>query len=50
MMTREEQAAPLAWLRRPKVVWSTVAEQLEEHGGVQEAAAGASSVQGAVRR
>lgn len=47
-MTREEQAALLAWLRRPKVVWSTVTEQLEEHGSVQAAAAGASPAQGAL--
>jgi len=45
-MTREEQAAVLAWLRRPKVVWSTVTEQLEEHGSVQEAARGAAAAQG----
>jgi DNA processing protein len=48
MMTREEQAALLAWLRRPKVVWSTVTEQLEECGSVQAAAAGASPAQGAL--
>src|SRR6266700_845517 len=48
MMTCEEQAALLAWLRRPKVVWSTVTEQLEECGSVQAAAAGASPVQGAL--
>jgi predicted Rossmann fold nucleotide-binding protein DprA/Smf involved in DNA uptake len=48
MMTREEQAALLAWLRRPKVVWSTVTEQLEECGSVQAAAAGASPAQDAL--
>jgi DNA processing protein len=37
-MTREEQAALLAWLRRPRVVWSTVTEQLEAYGSVQAAA------------
>jgi DNA processing protein len=47
-MTREEQAALLAWLRRPKVVWSTVTEQLEECGSVQVAVAGASPAQGAL--
>ena len=45
-MTREEQAALVAWLRRPKVVWSTVTEQLEEHGSVRTAAAGALPAQG----
>ena len=45
-MTSEEQAALLAWLRRPKVVWSTVTEQLEQTGGVQEAAAGTQPAQG----
>jgi hypothetical protein len=48
MMTLEEQAALLAWLRRPKVVWSTVTEQLEESGSVRAAAAGASPAQGAL--
>ena len=38
-MTREEQAALIAWLRRPRVVWSAVTEQLEEHGSVRAAAA-----------
>ena len=47
-MTREEQAALLAWLRRPKVVWSAVTEQLEEYGNVQAAAAGESPAQGAL--
>jgi DNA processing protein len=45
-MTREEQAALVAWLRRPKVVWSTVTEQLEEHGSVQVAAAADAPGQG----
>jgi DNA processing protein len=45
-MTREEQAALLAWLRRPKVVWSTVTEQLEQCGSVQIAAAGLPAAQG----
>jgi DNA processing protein len=45
-MTSEEQAALLAWLRRPKVVWSTVTEQLEQAGSVQDAAAGSSPAQG----
>jgi DNA processing protein len=45
-MTLEEQAALLAWLRRPKVVWSTVTEQLEQTGSVQEAAAGSRPAQG----
>ena len=45
-MTSEEQAALLAWLRRPKVVWSTVTEQLEQTGSVQEAAAGTQPAQG----
>ena len=40
-MTREEQAALVAWLRRPKAVWSAVTEQLEEDGSVRTAAAGA---------
>jgi len=45
-MTSEEQAALLAWLRRPKVAWSTVTEQLEQVGSVQAAAAGSSPAQG----
>jgi DNA processing protein len=45
-MTREEQAALIAWLRRPKVVWPAVTEQLEECGSVQAAAAGEALVQG----
>jgi len=45
-MTCEEQAALLAWLRRPNVVWPAVAEQLKKHGSVQEAAADASAAQG----
>jgi DNA processing protein len=44
-MTREEQAALVAWLRRPGVVWPTVTEQLEECGGVQKAAAGQAPAQ-----
>ena len=38
-MTREEQAALLAWLRRPQVVWPAVTERLEECGSVQQAVA-----------
>ena len=38
-MTPEEQAALVAWLRRPGLVWSAVTEQLEECGSVQKAAA-----------
>lgn len=38
-MTSEEQVALVAWLRRPKVAWSAVTEQLEERGSVQAAAA-----------
>lgn len=45
---REEQAALVAWLRRPKVVWSTVTEQLEECGSVQAAAAGEAPAQGSL--
>lgn len=47
-MTREEQAALVAWLRRPKVVWSTVTEQLEERGSVRAAAVGEEPAQGAL--
>lgn len=47
-MTSEEQAVLVAWLRRPKVVWSTVTEQLEKYGSVQAAAADASHAQGAL--
>jgi DNA processing protein len=39
VMTRDEQATLVAWLRRPRVVWPTVTELLEERGSVQEAAA-----------
>jgi DNA processing protein len=46
MMKPEEQAALVAWLRRPKVVWSTVTEQLEMHGSVHAAAADALPAQG----
>ncbi len=45
-MKREEQVALLAWLRRPKVVWSTVTEQLEKCGSVLMAAAGTLPAQG----
>lgn len=45
-MTPEEQAVLVAWLRRPKVVWSTVTEQLERYGSVHAAAADASHAQG----
>jgi len=45
-MTREEQAALVAWLRRSKVVWSAVTEQLEEGGSVRTAATGALPAQG----
>ena len=48
MMNREEQAALVAWLRRPRVVWSAVTERLEEYGSVQAAAADASPAQGAL--
>jgi DNA processing protein len=47
-MTREEQAALVAWLRRPKVVWSTVTDQLEEHGSLRAAVAGGMPAQGAL--
>jgi len=47
-MTREEQAALVAWLRRPGVVWSEVTEQLEECGSVQKAAAGQEPAQGSL--
>lgn len=47
-MTREEQAALVAWLRRPKVAWPTVTEQLEEWGSVQAAAAKVPPAQGAL--
>ncbi len=47
-MTHEEQAALVAWLRRPRVVWSTVTEQLEECGSVRTAAAGEAPTQGAL--
>lgn len=45
-MTHEEQAVLVAWLRRPKVAWSSVTEQLEEDGSVRTAAAGALPAQG----
>ena len=47
-MTREEQAALVAWLRGPEVVWSAVTEQLEECGSVQTAAAGQAPAQGSL--
>jgi len=47
-MTREEQAALVAWLRQPGVVWSAVTEQLEECGSVQKAAAGQAPAQGSL--
>jgi DNA processing protein len=47
-MTREEQAALVAWLRRPKVAWATVTEQLEECGSVQAAAVEIHPAQGAL--
>lgn len=47
-MTREEQAALVAWLRRPKAVWSTVTDQLEEHGSVRVAVAEGTPAQGAL--
>jgi DNA processing protein len=47
-MTRAEQAALVAWLRRPGVVWSAVTEQLEECGSVQKAAAAQEPAQGSL--
>lgn len=47
-MTREEQVALIAWLRRPRVVWSAVTERLEECGSVQAAAAGETPAQGSL--
>ena len=47
-MTREEQAALVAWLRGPGVVWSAVTEQLEECGSAQAAAAGQAPAQGSL--
>jgi len=44
-MTREEQATLVAWLRRPRVVWPTVTDQLEQHGSVREAVAEAAPAQ-----
>ena len=44
-MTREEQAVLVAWLRRPRVVWSTVTDHLEEHGNVCLALAAAAPAQ-----
>jgi DNA processing protein len=45
-MTREEQAALVAWLRRSRVAWPDVTERLEEHGSVQAAAAADVPAQG----
>lgn len=47
-MTHEEQVALIAWLRRPRVAWSAVTEQLEECGSVQAAAAGQPPAQGSL--
>jgi DNA processing protein len=47
-MTREEQAALLAWLRRPQVVWPAVTERLEECGSVQQAVAEETPAQGSL--
>jgi DNA processing protein len=47
-MTREEQAALVAWLRGPGVVWPAVTEQLEESGSVQTAAAEQAPAQGSL--
>jgi DNA processing protein len=47
-MTREEQVALIAWLRRPGVVWSAVTERLEECGSVQAAVAGETPAQGSL--
>jgi DNA processing protein len=47
-MTHEEQVALIAWLRRPRVVWSAVTEQLEECGSVRAAAAGEAPAQGSL--
>jgi DNA processing protein len=47
-MMREDQAALVAWLRRPKVVWSTVTERLEEYGSVRAAAAVDAPAQGSL--
>lgn len=45
-MTREERAALVAWLRQPKVVWSTVTEQPAECGSVRTAVADVPLAQG----
>jgi len=47
-MTHDEQVALIAWLRRPRVVWSAVTEQLEECGSVRVAAAGDAPAQGSL--
>ena len=38
-MAREEQAALVAWLRRPAGEWLTVTDQLENHGRLRVAVA-----------
>jgi DNA processing protein len=47
-MTRDEQAALVAWLRGPGILWSAVTEQLEECGSVQKAAAAQAPAQGSL--
>ena len=47
-MKPEEQAALVAWLRRPGTVWSAVTEQLEECGSVLRAAAEQAPAQGSL--
>lgn len=47
-MTHEEQVALIAWLRRPRVAWPAVTEQLEECGSVRAAAAGEAPAQGSL--
>src|SRR5260370_42414491 len=47
-MTREEQAALVAWLRRPRVVWPTGTDQLEEYGSVRAAVAAEAPAQGSL--
>lgn len=47
-MTHEEQAVLVAWLRRPRVVWSTVTERLEDCGSVRTAAAEEEPAQGSL--
>lgn len=48
MMTREERAALVAWLRRPQVVWPAVTERLEESGSVLAATAADAPAQGSL--